>query len=58
MSSSIIINANKITDSVTNSVFQVNFERGVSLVDKHISLTSASLYFSWRNITTQNNKLS
>jgi len=56
--SSIIINANNITDSVTNSVFQVDFERAVNLVDKHISLTSASLYFSWRNITTQNNKFS
>ena len=58
MSASIIINANNITDSVTNSVFQVDFERAVNLVDKHISLTSASLYFSWRNITTQNNKFS
>jgi len=56
--SSIIINGNNITDSVTNSVFQVDFERAVNLVDKHISLTSASLYFSWRNITTQNNKFS
>jgi len=53
-----IINSNNITDSVTNSVFQVNFERSVNLVDKHISLTSASLYFSWRNITTQNNNFS
>jgi len=58
MSASIIINANNITDSVTNSVFQVDFERAVNLVDKHISLTSASLYFSWRNITTSNNKFS
>ena len=58
MSASIIINANNITDSVTNSVLQIDFERGVNLTDKHISLTSASLYFSWRNITTQNNKFS
>ena len=56
--SSIIINANNITDSVTNSVLQIDFERSVNLTDKHISLTSASLYFSWRNITTQNNKFS
>ena len=56
--SSIIINANNITDSVTKSVFQVDFERIVNLVDKHISLTSASLYFSWRNITAKNNKFS
>jgi hypothetical protein len=58
MSASIIINANNITDSVTNSVFQIDFERSVNLIDKHISLTSASLYFSWRNITTSNNKFS
>ena len=56
--SSIIINANNITDTVTNSVLQIDFERSVNLTDKHISLTSASLYFSWRNITTQNNKFS
>jgi hypothetical protein len=28
------------------------------LQDKHIALTSASLYFSWRNITSSNNKCS
>jgi len=56
--SSIIINANNITDSVTKSVLQIDFERSVNLTDIHISLTSASLYFSWRNITTQNNKFS
>jgi hypothetical protein len=56
--SSIIVNANNITNSTTNSTFQVDFERSVNLTDKHITLTSASLYFSWRNINTQNNKLS
>ena len=52
--SSIIINANNITNTTTNSTFQVDFDRSINLNDKHISLTSASLYFSWRNITTQN----
>ena len=56
--SSIIINANNITNTTTNSTFQVDFDRSINLNDKHISLTSASLYFSWRNITTQNNKFS
>ena len=56
--SSLIINANNITDTTTNSTFQVDFDRTINLVDKHISLTSASLYFSWRNITTSNNKFS
>ena len=56
--SSLIINANNITNSTTNSSFQVDFDRSINLNDKHISLTSASLYFSWRNITTSNNKFS
>jgi len=56
--SSIIINANNITNTTTNSSFQVDFDRTINLNDKHISLTSASMYFSWRNITTLNNKFS
>ena len=56
--SSIIINANNITNTTTNSTFQVDFDRTINLNDKHISLTSASMYFSWRNITTLNNKFS
>ena len=56
--SSIIINANNITNTTTNSSFQVDFDRTINLNDEHISLTSASMYFSWRNITTSNNKFS
>jgi hypothetical protein len=56
--SSIIVNANNITNTTTNSAFQVYFYRTINLNDKHISLTSASMYFSWRNITTLNNKFS
>jgi hypothetical protein len=56
--SSIIINANNITDTINNSTFQVNFDRSVDLTNKSIALLSASLYFSWRNITTDNNKFS
>jgi len=44
--SSIIINANNITNTTTNSTFQVDFDRTINLNDKHISLTSASMYFS------------
>ena len=55
---SIIINANNITNTTTNSTFQVDFDRAINFNDKHISLTSASLYFSWRNITTSDNKFS
>jgi hypothetical protein len=56
--SSIIINSTHITDTVNNSTFEIEFERSIDLTNKHISLTSASLYFSWRNITTLNNKFS
>ena len=56
--SSIIINANNITDTVNNSTFQLNFDRSVDFTNKSIALLSASLYFSWRNITTDNNKFS
>ena len=54
--SSIIINSTHITDSVNNSVFEIEFEKSIDLINKHISLTSVSLYFSWRNITIYNNK--
>ena len=56
--SSIILNANNITDTVNNSTFQVDFDRSVDLTNKSIALLSASLYFSWRNITTDNNTFS
>ena len=56
--SSIVLNRTHIIDAINNSTFQIDFERSVSLLDKHIALTSASLYFSWRNITTSNNKFS
>jgi hypothetical protein len=56
--SSIIINSTHITDSINNSNFEIEFERGIDLNNKHIALTSATMYFSWRNITTLNNKLS
>ena len=54
--SSIVLNSTHIIDTIDNSTFQIDFERSVSLLEKHIALTSASLYFSWRNITTSNNK--
>ena len=47
--SSIVLNSTHIIDTINNSRFQIDFERSVSLLDKHIALTSASLYFSWRN---------
>jgi hypothetical protein len=56
--SSIILNSSHIIDSINNSTIQIDFERSVWLFDKHIALTSASLYFSWRNITSSNNKFS
>jgi hypothetical protein len=56
--SSIILNSTHSIDKINNSTFKIDFERSVSLFDKHIALTSASLHFSWRNITSSNNKFS
>ena len=56
--SSIIVNSTHIIDKINNSTFQIDFERSIMLQDKNIALTSASLYFSWRNITSSNNKFS
>ena len=56
--SSIIVNSTHIIDSINNSSFQIDFEPSIMLQDKNIALTSASLYFSWRNITSSNNKFS
>ena len=41
--SSIILNSTHIIDKINNLTFQINFERSVSLFDKQIALTSASL---------------
>jgi len=56
--STILLNSTHITDTVNNSTFTIEFDRSVSLTNKKIALSSASLYFSWRNITTENNKFS
>ena len=48
---SIIINSTHLTVTVNNSTLEIEFERSKDLTDKYISLNSASLYFSWRNIT-------
>ena len=56
--SSVNINSTNIIDRINNSTLQIDFERSVSLFDKHIALTSAFLYFSWRNITSSNNTFS
>ena len=56
--SSIIVNTTHLTDKVNNSTFEIEFERSIDLTGKHISLTSASMYLSWRNITSTNNKFS
>ena len=53
---SIFLNSTHIIGKINNSTFQIDFERSIMLHDKQIELTSASLYFSWRNITSSNNK--
>lgn len=56
--SSILVNSTHLVDRVNNSTFQVFFDRAINFDNKVIALTSASLYFSWRNVTERNNKLS
>jgi hypothetical protein len=56
--SSLIINSTHITDTVNNSTFEIAFERSIDFNNKHIALTSATSFFSWRNITILNNKIS
>ena len=55
---SIIVNSTHIIDTINNSTFQIDLERSVSQQDKQIALTSTSLYFSWRNITSSTNTFS
>ena len=43
--SSIIVNSTHITDKFNNSTFEIQFEKGLDLTNKHISLSAASLYF-------------
>ena len=40
-----------------NSVFTYKFDVPINFQDEEISLISASMYYSWRNITTDNNVL-
>lgn len=56
MSSAIIVNSNHIVDSENNSTFQIKFNRNVDFNNREIALVSATLYYSWRNITTENNR--
>ena len=54
MSSTIIINSKNITND-NNSNFTYNIDRNIDFTNKEIALASATLYYSWRNITEGNN---
>lgn len=56
--SQILVNKNSITDTTRNSTFTYEFERTIDLTDRKIALSGLSLYYSWKNITEKNNKLS
>ena len=57
MSSTLIVSSKNIVDKVNNSTFMTKFDNQVNLTNKEIALVSASMYYSWRNITSENNKL-
>ena len=52
MTSTIVLKSSNITDSTTNAVFKYDFPNSVNLVDHEIALISASMYYSWNNIST------
>ena len=56
MSSTLIVSSKNIIDN-NNSVFTYNFDIPIEFKDEEISLISASMYYSWRNITTDYNVL-
>jgi len=51
MTSTIVLKSSNITDK-TNSVFKYDFPNSVNLVDHEVALVSASMYYSWNNIST------
>jgi hypothetical protein len=57
MSSTVLVSSRNIIDNVTNSTFRFDFNAPISLADKEIALVSTSIYYSWRNITEDNNVL-
>ena len=52
MTSTIVLKSSNITDPNTNAVFKYDFPNSINLVDYEVSLISASLYYSWNNIST------
>ena len=56
MSSTLIVSSKNIVDK-NNSAFIYKFDVPIEFKDEELSLISASMYYSWRNITTDNNVL-
>ena len=52
MTSTIVLKSSNITDKTTNAVFKYDFPNSVNLVDYEVALISASMYYSWNNIST------
>jgi hypothetical protein len=52
MTSTIVLKSSNITDPTTNAVFKYDFPNSINLVDHEVALISASMYYSWNNIST------
>ncbi len=52
MTSTIVLKSSNITDKNTNAVFKYDFPNSVNLIDHEVALISASMYYSWNNIST------
>jgi len=52
MTSTIVLKSSNITDPTTNAVFKYDFPNSVQLIDHEVALISASMYYSWNNISS------
>ena len=52
MTSTIVLKSSNITDPTTNAVFKYDFPNSVNLIDHEVALISASMYYSWNNISS------
>ena len=53
MVNTIVLKSSNITDTTKNSTFQYEFPNSVVMKDMELSLISASLYYSWFNISDE-----
>ena len=53
MVNTIILKSSNITDTTKNSTFEYNFPNSINFKDMELGLISASLYYTWFNISDE-----